>query len=69
MPPCVPDARAVINRLKILSGVNPILQAKAVGGAFERPRTHHTIEVATNFHDDTEMSVCVIRLHIRCKNA
>lgn len=68
-PPCVPDAQAVINRLKILSGVNPVCQAKAVRGSFERSRTHHTIEVATQFQDSAEKSDCSIRLRIRFKNA
>lgn len=68
-PPCVPDVQAVINRLKILSGVNPICQVKAVEGTFERSRTHHTIEVTTQFQDSAEKSVCSIRLRIRFKNA
>ena len=68
-PPCMPDTQAVINRLKILSGVNPVKQTKRVEGAFERPRTHHTVHVTTQFQDDAQRSVCVIRMHIRCKNA
>jgi len=68
-PPCVPDANAVINRLKILSKVNPIRQTGIVGGTFERPRTHHAISVTTQFQDDAEKSICTIRLRIRCINA
>ena len=67
-PPCVPDVNAVINRLKILSGINPMRQTGIVDGTFERPRTHDIITVATQFKDDAEKSTCSIRLRIRCQN-
>lgn len=67
-PPCIPDARAVVNRLKILSGVTPIKQAKMIEGTFERPRAHHTIVVSTQFKDDDQKSTCAIRLRFRCQN-
>ena len=64
----IPDARIVINRLKILSGVNPIGQAGGAGGTFERPRANHTVFVTTHFQDDAAKSVCSIQLSIRGKN-
>jgi hypothetical protein len=65
-PPCLPDVRAVINRFKILSGVNPMTkQSAATGIVFQRPRTHDTVFVSTQFQEDTEKSVCSIRLQFR----
>jgi len=65
-PPCLPDASVVINRLKILSGVNPLVrQPTAVEGRFERPRRHYTLEVFTRFLDVGLESTCVLRLRIR----
>ena len=64
-PPCLPEAVVVLNRLKILSGVNPIKQAKPVDGKFERPRKHLSILVATHFQDDDAKSTCTIRLTVK----
>jgi hypothetical protein len=64
-PPCMPDARSVINRLKLLSGVNPVAQSTAIEGRFERPRAHHTVFVVTKFLDAAGKSTCSIRLRIR----
>ncbi len=68
-PPCIPDAQAVVNRLKILSGVNPVRQSKIIEGSFERPRTHDAILVSTQFQDTDEKSICSIRLRIRFEKA
>lgn len=66
-PPCVPEAQSVINRLKILSGVNPIWkEGLKESGSFERPRTHLAVTVVTQFQDDIDRSICVITLKIRC---
>lgn len=68
-PPCIPDARAVVNRLKILSGVNPMSkQPTSAGTVFQRPRTHDTVYVSTQFQDDAEKTLCTIRLNIRNNN-
>ncbi len=65
-PPCLPDAVVVINRLKILSGVNPVVRLPtAVEGRFDRQRKHHTLEVFTHFRDVGQESTCVLRLRIR----
>lgn len=68
-PPCIPDAQAVVNRLKLLSGVNPVRQTGVVSGTFERLRTHHAIVVTTQFQDGAEKSICTIRLRVRLQNA
>jgi hypothetical protein len=69
-PPCLPDPGNVINRLKILSGVNPVGQTGAVHkGSFERVRTHHIIVFNTQFHDEADRSTCVIQLRVRCQKA
>ncbi|MFA7173617.1 MAG: hypothetical protein WC340_09415 [Kiritimatiellia bacterium] len=65
-PPCIPEAQTVINRLKILSGVNPVWQEGfQAGGSFERPRTHLAVTVSTQFQDDVDFSICLITLKIR----
>jgi hypothetical protein len=67
-PPCLPDAQAVVNRLKILSGVNPVIKQKGVGGTFERSRTRLTLTFTTQFQEDAEKSVCTIQLRMQGKN-
>ena len=64
-PPPIPAPAVVINRLKILSGVNPFKQAKAVEGTFERPRKHVAIIATCRFQDDDAKSTCSIRLCVR----
>lgn len=64
-PPCIPDAQTVINRLKILSGVNPVMQTKTVEGTFERPRVHHALVFTSRFQDTDMKSTCALRLRIR----
>jgi hypothetical protein len=64
-PPCIPHAPAVINRLKILSGINPSRQSVAVAGTFERFIMRHAVEFTTQFQDDDEKSVCTIRFRFR----
>jgi hypothetical protein len=68
-PPCIPDACAVVNRLKILSGINPMSkQPTSTGTVFHRPRTHDTVYVSTQFQEDAEKTLCTIRLNIRNTN-
>jgi hypothetical protein len=65
-PPCLPDVRSVINRFKILAGVNPMTkQPSAKGIVFQRPRTHDTVFVSTQFQDDADKSMCSIRLQFK----
>jgi len=67
-PPCLPDNEAVLNRLKILSGLNIVRHAKPVEGSFEKPREHHVLAITTLFHDGPDMSTCAIRVRIRPKS-
>jgi hypothetical protein len=66
-PPCIPHAPAVINRLKILSGINPSRQSAVVSGSFERSIIRHAVVFTTQFQDDAEKSVCTIRFHLRSR--
>lgn len=69
-PPYLPDAHTVINRLKILSKVNPIWKEGVNNeGNFEKPSKYHTINVSTRFKDNINQSTCHIKLRIRCKSA
>jgi len=66
LPPCIPDARSVINRFKILAGINPMVKQTATTGVvFQRPRKHDTVSVSTQFREDADKSICAIRLNIR----
>ncbi len=64
-PPCLPGAPLVVNRLKILSGVNPLPMSEPVAGRFLRPKTHLVLIIATRFHDTNEHSTCSLRMTIR----
>lgn len=64
-PPCLPDPRVVINRLKVLAGVSPVCQAKNVVGVFEQPRGNCTVEVSATFLDSAEHAACTLRLRVR----
>jgi hypothetical protein len=68
VPPCVPHAPAVINRLKILSGITPSRQSALVSGSFERFIMHHAVMFTVQFQDDDEKSVCTIRFRFRGRN-
>lgn len=68
-PPCLPEASVVINRLKILSGVNPVRQSKAVEGTFERPRKSLVIITTCRFQDEEDKSTCSIRLQVKRHDA
>ncbi len=66
VPPCLPDVRAVINRFKILAGINPMTkQTTTTGIVFQRPRTHDTVYISTQFQEGTDKSTCSIRLQFR----
>lgn len=67
-PPCMPDAALVVNRLKILSGINPVRQAKAVEGTFERPRKHLSVVTTCRFQDNETYSTCALRLLVKGLN-
>ena len=64
-PPCLPDPAVVINRLKILAGVNPVTQLKPIEGNFERPRKHLTIITHCLFQDTDTYSTCSIELVVK----
>ena len=66
-PPCLPSAETVINRLKLLSGLNPVQYAKPVEAVFEKNRSGHTLAVHTRFEDKPGRSVCAIRLRVHAR--
>ena len=68
-PPCMPDAAIVVNRLKILAGVNPVRQTTPIEGTFERPRKHLSVVTTCRFQDNEAYSTCAIRLVIKGLNA
>lgn len=62
--PCVPDHAAVLNRLKILCGLNPFRFPEPVDGNFERHLANHTIRISARFSDQDVGSTCRLRLTI-----
>ena len=66
-PPCTPEVQTVINRLKVMSGVQPVRHEQPVEGSFEQPRTQLVMIVDTRFHDGADESTCTIRLRFKDK--
>lgn len=64
-PPCLPDVHLVLNRLKILSGVNPLPLPEPVEGRFQRPKQHLALVITSRFHDANGRSSCSLRMSIR----
>ena len=64
-PPCLPTPDSVVNRLKVLCGVNPVTHRQAIRGEFTRPRSHHVVIVSAEFQDDPGASTCALHLRIR----
>jgi|GEM_PF-1977750 len=67
-PPCLPEAAVVINRLKILAGINPVKQSEPIEGTFDRPRKHLTIITSCRFLDAADYSTCAIHIVIKGLN-
>ena len=67
-PPCLPEAAVVINRLKILAGINPVKQSEPIDGTFDRPRKHLTIITNCRFQDADDYSTCAIDIVVKALN-
>ncbi len=63
--PGIPDANAVVNKLKVLCGMNPFRLAEPVDGAFERMHSNDKLKFKTRFEDREDRSICTIHLSIR----
>ena len=63
--PGIPDSSAVINRLKVMCGINPFRFSEPVEGDFVRERSGHKVRFAARFEDRDDRSVCTLRLSIR----
>lgn len=64
-PPCLPEQEVVINRLKVLCGLNPFRFAKPTKGTFERLHASHTLCFVVLFEDGAQRDVCKLKLSIR----
>ena len=67
VPPFIPTAEAIINKLKILSGFNPVTNSKPIDGGFTQPIGAQSLIVKTRFLDTPAKSTCVIRISIRAR--
>ncbi len=64
-PPCIPSPEAVINRLKLISGLNPVHLSAPASGSFVEERGGHTLVVTTRFDDSGEHSICMLQIRVR----
>jgi hypothetical protein len=60
-----PSFQAVVNRLKVLSRLNPVVYAKPVQGKIEVTHRAHVLVYTTVFDDKADAPACVITLRIR----
>jgi hypothetical protein len=60
-----PNYQAVINRLKVMSRLNPVLYSAPVQGKIEIKRGPHVLVYETHFDDKSTSPSCVINLRIR----
>jgi hypothetical protein len=63
--PVPPDANVVINRIKVLCGLNPFPLAENTEGRFERKHAGHRLLFSVRFEDRSERSICHLKLSIR----
>jgi hypothetical protein len=64
-PANTPDPEAVINRLKLVSGLNPVRCAQPTAGRFERARGRFKLAFETVFHETPGRATCTIRMRVR----
>ena len=64
-PPCVPSPESVINRLKLVSGLNPVRLSAPGTGSFEDERGGHILVVSTRFEDWDDRSTCRLQIRVR----
>jgi hypothetical protein len=62
-----PEATAVINRLKILSGLSPMHYSEPKSGQFTRQAKNYLCTFKTTFTDKDGRSRCAIALSVRAQ--
>ena len=63
--PGIPDSTAVVNRLKVLCGINPFRLTEPAEGKFVREHGSHKLRFSVAFDDRDDRSTCTLRLSIR----
>jgi hypothetical protein len=64
-PPCLPEQAAVINRLKLLAGLNPVAYPDPVERRFEQERSGYTLRISAAFRDTPDRSSCTLRIRVK----
>ena len=64
-PPCLPDQDMVINRIKMLCGMNPFRLSEPTEGHFEKAHANHTLKFNVHFEDREDRSICILHLSVR----
>lgn len=67
IPPCLPEQEMVINRLKVLCGLNPFRFSEPTDGSFETTHANHTLRFAVQFTDGDQRDICTLNLSIRAQ--
>ena len=62
--PCLPDAEAVVNRIKVLCGLNPFRFADPAEGCFEETLMDHRLKFSVHFEDTQDRSTCTLYLSV-----
>jgi len=62
--PCLPDAEAVVNRIKVLCGLNPFRFADPTDGCFEETLMDHRLKFSVHFEDTQDRSTCTLYLSV-----
>ena len=65
----LPGCQAVVNRLKILCGRNPLPFTAPVEGEIIRPRGDHVLAYTVIFDDQAAPPVCTVRVQVRRRAA
>ena len=59
-PPGLPEQTEVINRLKVLSGLNPFPFQTPTSGSFETELLNHVLSLSLKFEDAGSASTCTV---------
>ena len=64
IPPCIPDTEAVVNRIKVLCGLNPFRFSEPMEGEFEETLMNHRLKFSVHFSDSENRSTCTLYLSV-----
>lgn len=66
--PCHPTPDAVLNRLKVLSGLHPFRCSEPIDASFSKPLADQQLIFNTRFEDTFHRSTCILHLTLNDKS-